>query len=207
MKNNAYQNFTVLGARAAIFAGGCTAAFWLTTIPFESFAGSEVSIHPIFIPGQILHLLAAAFTALGVIGIFLAIRLEGNVANSAFLLCFLGALAFFADGAIALVTFPPIAHKAPELISSNGLMFTGWVLGFFVGFSVLQMFGYLAFGVICWISEKMPRDGCVLLMLGGVVTNLPPMPGLHWLLILGGLVWSAGFIRLGLSALTHARSS
>ena len=58
-------------------------------------------------------------------------------------MCFFGSLAFLGDATIALVTFPALAASAPELIASDGLMFTGWVLGFFVGFAVLQMFGYI----------------------------------------------------------------
>ena len=200
-------NLAILCSKAAILAGVVTAIFWLTTVPFDTFAGREVATHPLFVPGQILHLLGAALTALGVVGIFLTSGRHGTVANSAFLLCFFGALAFLADAAIALVAFPPIANGAPELISSDGLLFTGWAFGFFVGFAVVQMFGYVAFGLVCWASNLFPKAGCVLLMLGAVLANLPPMPGMHLLMVLGGLIWSAGIIILGFRALSLARTS
>jgi hypothetical protein len=136
--------------------------------------------------------------------LYITTQLKGNLALATFLLGFFGALAFLADAAIALVTFPPIAVAAPELLELNGLLFSGWVLGFFVGFAVLQMFGYVAFGVTCWVSGVLPKGGCVLMILGGVLANLPPMPGMHWLMIAGGLLWSAGIVRLGLSALRQA---
>ena len=197
--------FLTASSLAFIAAGLCTGAFWLSTLPFESFAGSEVTQHSLFIPGQVLHLVAAILTALGLCSIYLTTQLKNHIALLAFLLCLTGALAFLVDAAIALVTFPAIAVAAPELLEPNGAMFGGWVLGFYVGFSVLQMFGYISFGVVCWLSGKLPKDGCALLVIGGVIANLPPTPGMHWLLIIGGLLWSTGAVRLGMSALHQAR--
>jgi pyridoxamine 5'-phosphate oxidase family protein len=49
---NLYRWSAVALGAAAI----ATALFWLLTLPFESFAGAEVSLHPLFTPGQGFHI-------------------------------------------------------------------------------------------------------------------------------------------------------
>ena len=197
---NPNDSFRKLSSNSLIFAGIVTALFWLTTLPFDSFAGAEVSNHPLFIPGQALHALGAVLTALGVISIYLVVAgTSGWLALIGLILAFVGALAFLSDAMIALITFPVMAEYSPDLIETSGPMFTGTVMGFFIAFSVIQMLGYSLLGLAAFRSGLLPKTACTLFILGGIISNLPPIPGLHIVLVLGGILWSLGAIGIGLN--------
>lgn len=197
-----FESFLRLTQRSLVLGGCLTAVFWLTTVPFESFAGAHVALHPVFLPGQFLHAAAAGTTALGLIGLYLPIAERcGWTGLGGFLLSFLGALCFFADALIALVAFPPMAVHAPALIESTGPLFSGQSFAFFVAFSVIQMFGYGIFAIALWRSQIMPKSGAAMMGVGALLYNLPPMPGLHSVLIVGGLLWGTGVVLLGRRAM------
>ena len=103
---------------AALVAAGITIAlFWLLTLPFESFAGAEVSLHPLFTPGQLFHVLGALLTLFGYVGLYLWQRKEvGTLGFVGFVLAFIGAAFFLSDGMIGLVTVPAVAASAPALV-------------------------------------------------------------------------------------------
>lgn len=197
---NTNDSFQKLAGNSLVVAGVVITLFWLTTLPFDSFAGAHVSQHPLFIPGQALHALGAVLSALGVIGIYLLIsESSGRLGYIGMVLSFVGALAFLSDAMIALITFPVMAEHAPELIDSSGPMFTGVVLSFFIAFSVIQMFGYSILGLAAFHSGLLPKVACAFFIIGGIINNLPPIPGLHMVLVLGGILWSAGAIGIGLN--------
>lgn len=196
--NSTSQFFIKRSGVSLIFAGFVTGVFWLLTIPFESFAGVEVVQHPLFLPGQVFHAIGAFFTALGFVGIYLRLRNAPNYwVFISFLIAFLGALCFFADALIALVTFPVFANYAPELIDPLGAMFTGNAFGYFVAFAVLQMIGNISLGFAIWRSRQFRKIGIMFLVIGAILYNLPPIPGAHLLLVFGGVTWSIGAICLG----------
>lgn len=125
-----YSGISLVGA------GIGTAVFWLLAIPFESFAGPEVPLHPLFAPGQVFHILGAVLTIFGFTGLYLYMREStGWLGLIAYVIAVLGAIAVFGDGIIALVVFPELARHAPALTDATGPMFTGRVLGFYILFS------------------------------------------------------------------------
>jgi len=198
---------TIFLGRCLVGAGIVTALFWLSTAPFETFAGAEVASHVLFVPGQVLHVAGALLTIFGYIGLFQLIRPEaGRFSLSAFVLAVLGAAFFFGDGIIALVVFPMLAQHAPELIEATGPLFTGRVLGFFVLFAATNMIGTVLFGAAAMLSRLVPWAACLLLIAGGVLANLPPLPGMHLVLVTGGVLWGAGAIWLGYAVVQKARA-
>lgn len=62
-----------------VLAVVATAVFWLLTLPFESFTGAEVSLHPLFTPGQIFHVLGALAGLFGYIGLYLSQKDEVGI--------------------------------------------------------------------------------------------------------------------------------
>jgi hypothetical protein len=182
---------------AALIAGGLTnALFWLSAVPFDTFAGAEVVGHPWFVPGQVLHAASAMLTVFGYTGLFLAIK-PGRLVTSGYVIAVLGTLFYLADAAIALIVFPLIAANAPNLLEATGPLFAGPVLGYFILFAATNMIGIVLLGAAAWRSHALPIPAAALFIAGGILFNLPPMPMLHLVLVGGGVLWGVGAIWLG----------
>ena len=189
-------------------AGIAVAIFWLLVIPFETFAGAEVPLDPLFVPGQLFHIVGALLAVFGYIGLYLRQReATGWFGLIAFVVAVIGALFFFADGMIALITFPVLATHAPALTEASGPMFTGRVLGFYILFSATNMIGIVLLGIATLRARIMPRNPTLLFIVGGVLFNLPPNPALHPILIAGGVLWGAGAAWLGYSLWSHVQDA
>ena len=189
-------------------AGIAVAIFWLLVIPFETFAGTEIPLDPLFVPGQLFHIMGALLAVFGYIGLYLRQReATGWFGLIACVVAVIGALFFFADGMIALITFPVLATHAPALTEASGPMFTGRVLGFYIMFSVTNMIGIVLLGIATLRARIMPRNPTILFIVGGVLFNLPPNPALHPILIAGGVLWGAGAAWLGYSLWSHVQDA
>ena len=189
-------------------AGIAVAIFWLLVIPFETFAGVDVPLHPLFAPGQLFHIVGAVLAVFGYVGLYLRQReASGWLGLIGFVVAVIGALFFFADGMIALVTFPVLARHAPALTEASGPMFTGKVLGFYITFAATNMIGIILLGVATLRAGMIPRIPTVLFIVGGILFNLPPNPALHLLLVAGALLWGAGAAWLGVSLWSHAEDT
>ena len=181
-----------------IGAGIAVAAFWLLVIPFETFAGSDVPLHPLFAPGQLLHIVGALLAIFGYMGLYLRQReAVGWLGLIGFVVAVIGAMFFFADGMIALIVFPVLANHAPALTEASGPMFTGSVLGFYIMFAATNMIGILWLGIVTLRAGIFPRFPVILFIVGGILFNLPPSPTLHLLLVAGGVLWGIGAAWLG----------
>jgi hypothetical protein len=179
-------------------AGIATALFWLLALPFETFAGPEVPQHALFAPGQWLHMIGAVLAVFGYTGLYLRLRDgSGWLGLVAYAIAVLGAMFFFADGAIALIVFPVLAEHAPALTEATGPMFTGSVLGFYITFAATNMIGIILLGWVALRSGHFPRLPALLFILGGILFNLPPNPALHLLLVAGGVIYGVGAVGLG----------
>jgi hypothetical protein len=185
-------------AAALVVAGLATALFWILTVPFESFASAEVALHPLFTPGQILHVLGALLALFGYIGLYLWQRQEvGKLGFVGFVLAFIGAAFFLSDGMIGLIVFPAVAANAPALVDVTGAMFTGRVLVAYIVFAATNMIGIAVFGIAILRGGLFPRVAALLFILGGILFNLPSGPIPHVVLIIGGVLWSIAAVWFG----------
>jgi hypothetical protein len=183
---------------ALIGAGIATALFWLLALPFESFAGPEVPLHPLFVPGQIFHILGAILAVFGYVGLYMKQKdSTGILGGLGFVVASVGMMFFLADAMIGIIMFPTIAEHAPELTSATGPLFTGRVLGFYIMFAATNMVGIVLLGIATLRANLMPRVGTILFLVGGILFNLPPMPALHIVLVVGGVLWGVGAAWLG----------
>ena len=190
----------------ALAAGGLSnALFWISAIPFDTFAGRAVVEHPVYVPGQILHLLSAMFTIFGYTGLYLALSSRvGTLATVAYIVGVIGTLFYLADAAIALVVLPAIASSSPALLEATGPLFTGPVLGYFVLFSATNMIGIVLVGVAAWRSRMFATLSTAAFVAGGILFNLPPIPSLHYLLVAGGVAWGIAGMSIGMALRRHS---
>ncbi|MEE9328686.1 MAG: hypothetical protein V3V30_01005 [Parvularculaceae bacterium] len=189
-----------------IASGLLIAAFWLLTYPFEGFAGAEVSTHALFIPGQYLHLIGAIMGVVGYFGLYLTLRdSAGGLAFPAAFIAIVGMTLFAADAVIALVIFPTLAAHAPSLLDAAGPMFTGRVLMFYIICYATHMTGIVLLSALMLLYNRVTITGICAFLLGGIAMNLPPIPGMHWIAILGGVLFGFGLLMIGLALLKRGQ--
>jgi hypothetical protein len=178
--------------------GVCTALFWLLALAVGSFAGAAATQHPLWIPSQLMHVAGALFTLFGLIGVYAAQRRRaGQLGLLGFALALLGTALFLADGLIALIIFPAVAERAPELLAPDGALNRGSVLAGFIVIAATTMIGYVVFGVATIRAAVFPRPAAILWLIGAVLFNLPPGPVPIPVLAIGGVFWGASAIWLG----------
>jgi hypothetical protein len=111
---------------------------------------------------------------------------------------------FFAEGFVGLVIFPALARSAPWVLSQTGVMNSGTVHTAFTWSAVVNLVGLTVFALAMRRDGLFPRTALMFFLAGGVVFNLPPGPPLPMLLLaLGGVIWAAGAIWLGLALQAH----
>ena len=179
-------------------AGFCTALFWILAVPIGSFVGAGATRHPLWIPGQLMHVGGALFTIFGLIGLYAAERRRaGQLGLVGFALAVVGAALFLADGLIALIVFPAVAERAPELLAPEGALNQGSVLAAFILIAATTMIGYVVFGVGTLRAGVFPRTAVILWIAGAVLFNLPPGPVPMLVLATGGVLWGISAVWLG----------
>jgi hypothetical protein len=184
--------------------GFCTALFWFLAVPIGSFVAAEATRHPLWIPSHVMHVIGALFTLFGLMGLYAAERrLAGQLGLVGFALAVLGTALFLCDGLIALIVFPAVADRAPELLASDGALNQGWVLAAFIVIAATTMIGYVTFGVATLQAGLFPRGTVILWMVGAVLFNLPPGPVPMVVLATGGVLWGVSAIRLGQLLVTN----
>jgi hypothetical protein len=180
-----------LSGFTAIVGGILTAIFWLMTFPLGTFVGAEVAQHSLWIPSQLLHVLGALLALFGFTGMYLAERhAAGRMGALAFFLIISGTVLFLVDGVIALAVFPALATIAPDLLAPTGAMNQGLVLTTFIVCAVVNMLGNIAFAIVTMRAAVFPRIAAAMLLVGGVLFNLPPGPVPLPVLAVGGLIWA-----------------
>ena len=191
--------YRLAGITLAI-AGVCTALFWVLAALLGTFAGADVVLRASWAPAQMLHVIGAMLAIFGFMGVYAAQRQETGVLGLiGFVLAVVGTALFVADGLIALGIFPALAIGAPALLSVSGAINSGAVLILFIVIAATNMVGQIAFGAATWRAGVFPRGAAGLFVIGGILFNLPPGPVPMIALALGGILWSAAAVWLGLA--------
>jgi hypothetical protein len=184
---------------AALVAGGvCVSLFWILVAPLRTFAGADVVRHPLWTPSQSLHVAGALLAMYGIVGLYAAIRrTAGLFGVVGFVLALAGMALFLADGLVALAVFPALAAVAPDTLAPDGAMNQGSVLILFIAIAAVNMIGQMVLGTLLLQSGSFPRAAVLLVLVGGLVFNLPPGPVPLPVVAAGGVLWGAGAVWLG----------
>ena len=176
-----------LFAACLVLSGFCLAAFWMTTIPFDGFSGSDTAKQELFEIAQLLHLIGGIFGVLGYVAVYLAVRDSGVIlAFLALLISVTGMTLFVGDAVIALIIFPVLADNSPNMLAIDGAMFTGRVLNYYITTYATHMVGTLLLSIAILKSRKLPYMPIIVFGIGGVLMNLPPIPNWHIIPVVGG---------------------
>ena len=184
---------------ALVSSGILTGVFWAIAWMLGSFVGPEVVLKPLWVPSQALHVAGAIFALFAIIGLSgLLGRKLGRLGFAGLVLAGIGTMCFFADGVIALSIFPALANADDRLLTTSGAINRPPVFLTFVAFAVSSMIGYLVLGTAILRARALPATPVCLLMAGAVAANLPPGPVPPMVIALGGIIWSAAMVWIGL---------
>ena len=190
-----------LSGLACVMGGLCLAAFVLVH-PWDQLLGAEIARTASWRIAHGLHFIGAAFTLLGLPGLFAQQRESlprwGVVG---FVLSLLGNAMFLGTGMITAFIWPMLAFYAPLCIGVGGPIFGSPLsLPAFSLTAVLIVSGYVLFGFATLRAGVLPRVATVVLVIGAILGMLPPHPvgALPWWgLVFGGVLYGIGLIWLG----------
>ena len=184
---------------AALIGGGVASAlFWLLAAKLGTFAGEAVVRDPLWVPGQLLHVLGALLVLVGLPGLFAVHRQRaGALGLVGGVLALIGTALYAADGIIALSVFPTLASAGPEILSPTGAMNRGPMLATFIAISAINLIGWVLFAAGLLRVRTLPRVTVSLLLVGGILFNLPPGPVSIIVLAAGGVLWGLALAHLG----------
>ena len=198
---------TKLGAPAMVAGGVANVVFWLLAATIGSFVGASAALNPLWNVSQALHVAAAAMGALGLVTIYAAYQARlGVLGLISFVIAFLGALCYFADGVIALAIFPAVAKAAPPLLATDGAFNAPPVMFAFIAFSAISMIGYVAMSWALHRARLLPAPALALLTTGAILSNLPPGPVPAQVIQIGSILFGLGGVWIGF-ALAPSRLS
>jgi hypothetical protein len=182
-------------------ASGCASIlFWIMAGWTGTFTGAAVVQGAAWIPAQTLHVIAALLAVFGFMSVYAAERHRAGLSGViAFGLATTGNVLFLVDGVIALVIFPALAHSIPAALEASGVMNQGAMLTLFIAIAAINMIGQVAFGIVTWRAGLFPRPAAALLVIGGLLFNLPPGPVPMIVLAAGGVLWGIAALWLGWS--------
>ena len=193
------------GSISLLLSGLFIAVFWLLVIPLDSFAGVENSTNPTGLIGQWFHLFGPILAVFGLTALYLYHREStGWLGFLAFILGVVGSIGIAIDGAVGLVIAPAMAAAVPATVAADGILFTGAILTMYIVVSVVNMIGLILTGIAVWFDRTLPLPAAMLFILGAILNNLPPIPGMFFILIIGGVVWGIGAGWLGISLMQKA---
>jgi hypothetical protein len=186
---------------ACILGGICLAAFVLIH-PWDQLLGAPIAQTLRWRSAHSLHFVGAAFTLLGLPGLFAQQRaLLSRVGIGGFVLSFLGNAMFLGTGMITAFIWPMLALYAPICIGVGGPIFgSSTSLLAFALTAMLVISGYLLFGFASLRAGVLPRAAVLTLTVGAILGMLPPHPvGAlpWWVLVLGGVLYGVALVWLG----------
>lgn len=192
--------FSKMGPPAMVMGGVANVGFWSFAATIGSFVGASAVLNPLWVLSQALHVAAAALGAFGLVTIYAAYQARlGVLGLISFVIAFLGALCYFADGVIALAIFPAVAKTAPSMLASDGAINAPPVMFAFIAFSAISMIGYVAMSWALHRARLLPAPALALLAIGAILSNLPPGPVPALVIQIGGVLFGLGGVRIGLA--------
>jgi hypothetical protein len=188
-------SLTCWSGLSLLVAGIANAAFWLMVIPIGTFAGAQASLHVLWLPSQVLHVLAGLLALFGLVGLYTRYAEKiGWPGLISFAISLFGTGFYLADGVIALMVFPIAARQAPGMVAADGALNLSPI---YIVFAVVFMVGYILLGSGFLLRKLYPRLAVALFILGAILMNLPPVLPMI-ILITGGVLWGAGVAWLGI---------
>jgi hypothetical protein len=196
------QNVLIRLHGVACILGGMFLAAFVLIHPWDQLLGAEIGRTPQWRLAHSFHFIGAAFTLLGLPGLFAQQRAVLSwVGGGGFILSFLGNAMFLGTGMITAFIWPMLAVYAPICVGVGGPIFGSSIsLLAFSLTAILVISGYSLFGVASLRAGVLPRIATVALVVGAILGMLPPHPvGAlpWWALVLGGVLYGTALIWLG----------
>jgi hypothetical protein len=187
----------------AAIVGGVAIALFVLSHPWDRFVGAEVARTGRWRLAHTLHFAGASFALLGFVGIYARQRERaGRLGLIGFVVAFAGLAMFVGTGMLTAFVWPTLADHAPSVVEEDGAMFDAPAVVAFALTAITVTTGYLLFGLASLRAGVLPRDGTLLLTVGAVLGMAPPQPlgAMPWAgLVLGGVLFGLGSVRLGLA--------
>jgi hypothetical protein len=183
---------------AALIAGGALIAAFVLVHPQGEFTPA-VMASGIAQIAHSLHFLGATLAAFGFIGVLLRLQERGGrLGLAGGVLTFFGTVWFAGLGLMSFAALPFIAQHDPALMAPDGAFWNGAPNPvFLVGLASFAL-GHVALGVAVLRGVVgLPRWSGPLLILGALLSALPPVVVPTVVLTAGGVLLGAGWAWLG----------
>lgn len=183
---------------AALIAGGALVAAFVLVHPQGEFTPA-VMASGIAQVAHSLHFLGATFAAFGLVGVLLRlVERGGKLALSGAILSFFGTVWFAGLGLLSFAGLPFIAQHDPALVAANGSFWNEPPNPVFLAGLAAFVVGHLALGVALLRGIGLPRWSGLPLIVGAIVSALPPVV-VPTVLVLtaGGVLLGAGWAWIG----------
>jgi hypothetical protein len=181
-----------LGGLALCLGGLAAALFALLAAPEGGFMGAHLPHQATWMPAHSLHALAGLLLLFGVVALY-ATRAAAAawLGLAGFVLAFVGTALYLVTGVLTAYVMPLLASEAPSALEPGGAYFASMpLLLIFLGSSVLLLAGYVMLAVDSLRAGTLPRVASWAVLVGAVLSNLPPMP---WPgLIAADVLWAVG---------------
>jgi len=183
--------------------GGIFLAAFVLIHPWDQLLGAEIARTAQWRLAHTFHFAGAAFALLGLPGLFAQQRAAlGRIGVTGFALSFIGNAMFLGTGMITAFIWPMLAIYAPTCVAVGGPIFASPISAVaFVLTAVILVTGYLLFGIATLWIGVLPRMAILILVVGAILGMLPPHPAgplPWWALVVGGVLYGAGLIWLGI---------
>ena len=181
-----------LGGLALCLGGLAAALFALLAAPEGGFMGAHLPHQATWMPAHSLHALAGLLLLFGVVALYASrAAAAARLGLAGFVLAFVGTALYLVTGVLTAYVMPLLASEAPSALEPGGAYFASMpLLLIFLGSSVLLLAGYVMLAVDSLRAGTLPRLASWAVLVGAVLSNLPPMP---WPgLIAADVLWAVG---------------
>jgi hypothetical protein len=186
---------------------GVAFALFMLLHPYDELAGVHGPHSATWVPSHTFHFLGALLGLFGLLAVREHLIPPGSRWGTvAFAIAFTGTAMFVGTGMITAFVWPVIAHHDPSFVASSGPMFTDPLTARSIEVTyILMVVGYvlLAFALTrarLLSALDSAAVGVGILLFSAPVEPVGPVP---WMVrVVGGVIFGAGLIRLGLALRT-----